>query len=78
MKWKNKEGIINTKQVQTEPKVGATDAIGVCGEEGVEEGECSQMIKESESNIQGAGVRHTELVFTLSFGQGTISSKRIT
>ena len=38
MKWKNKEGIINTKQVQTEPKVGATDAIGVCGEEGVVEG----------------------------------------
>ena len=35
MKWKNKEGIINTKQVQTEPKVGATDAIGVCGVVGV-------------------------------------------
>lgn len=78
MKWKNKEGIINIKQIQTEPKVGATDAIGVGGWGWREEGECSQMIKESESNIQGAGLRHTELVFGISFGQGTISSKRIT
>lgn len=41
-------------------------------------GECSTDVKESEGNIQGVGVRYTELILGISFGQGPYPPKRIT